>query len=124
MSGNRRQSRPSATTPVDSIPNTRTMGNERLRVFIRNMETPNSFREAFGEHLGIPSVRTRLHPPQPGVLLQRVGNVAQRRRDMVPVGTRYATPTFFYLRLRELTCFFGQLLAGWPPPQGMEGPTA
>ena len=99
MSGIRRQTRPSAATRVSNIPNTRTMGNVRLRAFIYAMDTPDSFREALEEHLGIPSVRTRLQPPRLDVIAQRVGNVAQRRRDMVPIGIRYAYLYILYLSI-------------------------
>ena len=77
----------------NNIPNTSTMGNEKLRAFIHRMDIPDSFRQALEDDLGIPSIRTRLHPPQPFVISQRVGNVAQRRRDMVPIGIRYANPS-------------------------------
>lgn len=126
----RRQSRPSARTPVNNIPNTRTMGNEKLRAFIHDMDTPDDFRAALAEHLGIPSVRSRLQPPRLDVIGQRVGNIAQRRKDMVPIGTRYATPTslsfpfcLFNLRLKVLTYFLGQILAGRFAALGMDGPT-
>ena len=66
------------------------MGNEKLRAFIRDMDTPKDFRVALADHLGIPSVRYRLLPPRPDIIAQRVGNVAQHRKDMVPIGTRYA----------------------------------
>lgn len=88
MSGNRRQNRPSARRPANSIPNTRTMGNEKLRAFIHDMDTPEDFRVALANHLGIPSVRNRLLPPRLDIIAQRVGNVAQHRKDMVPIGTR------------------------------------
>ena len=99
MPGTRRQGRPNASMHANTvnndnnIPNTRTMGNEKLRAFIHRMDIPDSFRQALEDDLGIPSIRTRLHPPQPFVISQRVGNVAQRRRDMVPIGIRYANPS-------------------------------
>ena len=102
MSASRRQSRPSARRPANSIPNTRTMGNERLRGFIHDMDTPKDFRVALADHLGIPFVRSRLLPPRLDIIAQRVGNIAQHRRDMVPIGTRYATFFFLlYVRVRS-----------------------
>ena len=64
-------------------------------MFIHGMDTPDDFRAALAEHLGIPSVRSRLRPPRLDIIGERVGNIAQRRRDMVPIGTRYATSTTF-----------------------------
>ena len=96
MSGSRRQSRPSTRRPVNSIPNTRTMGNEKLRAFIHDMDTPENFRVALQAHLGIPSIRNRLLPPRLDIIGQRVRNIAQHRKDMVPIGTRYATLFFFF----------------------------
>lgn len=64
------------------------MGRERLRTFIRDMETSESFREALESHLGVPSVRNRMQPTQPEVIVRKVGNVTQRRKDLVALGTR------------------------------------
>ena len=69
------------------------------------MDTPKEFRVAFADRLGNPSVCKRL------IIAQRVGNIAQHRKDMVPIGTKYAT-FFFHVRVKGLTPFFSeQLLA-------------
>jgi hypothetical protein len=107
MSGIRRQGRPSTSTPVNNIPNTRTMGNVKLRAFIDTMDTPDSLREALGEHLGIPSVRNRLQLPRLDVIAQRVGNIAQRRKDMVPIGIRYANRYLLFYFIPLLLLFTG-----------------
>ena len=108
MSGtHRRQGRSSASTRANTvnnnnnnnIPNTRSMGNAKLRDFIQRMDTPDSFRQALEDHLGIPSIRTRFYPPQPHLIAERVGNVAQRRRDMVPIGIRYDLALSLYIYL-------------------------
>jgi hypothetical protein len=101
MSRTRRRNRRSAPKRADNIVNTRTMGNERLCVFIDEMEIPNNYREALVEHLGIPSERSRVHPPRLDVITQRVGNVKQHRTDMVSVGTRYAASALFFFTSRS-----------------------
>lgn len=64
------------------------MGRSRLRAFIRDMETCESFREALESHLGLPSSRIRMHQPQLEVIAHQMGNVTQRRKDLVGFGTK------------------------------------
>ena len=101
MARTRRQNLPSVRRLANNIPNPRTLGSVRLRAFIRDMETPKSFREALGLHLGIAPTRTRLQPIQPEVITRKVGNVAQRRKDLVRYGKESATATFLSSKLRS-----------------------
>lgn len=103
MAPTTRRNRPSARRTASNIPNTTTMSRARLRAFIGGMEATESFREALASHLGIPSTRARTLPTQLEVIAQKVGNVTQRRKELVNLGRRCATTCFLFLRADELT---------------------
>lgn len=103
MARNSRGNRPSAPRPASNIPITTTMSAPRLRAFLAALETRQSFRDALASHLGIPSTRARTQPAQLEVIAEKVGNVTQRRKDLVTLGRRCATTCFLLLRAHELT---------------------